>query len=127
MESILYNTTDKEVTVILGYGIGSHLSLNFLKSILVDIRKEFPKLTTAELENLNFLEVADSSRRHKYHWYTRFKYDLNAPKKEVEGVGCYLKLNKEKAYLVYPHKENQLYENSPAETAASICARLTHD
>lgn len=125
MESILYNTTDKEVTIILGYGIGNSLSLNVLKSTLVDIRKEFPKLTTAELENLGFSEVADSSRRHRYMWYTRFKYDLNAPKWKVDSG--YLKLNKEKAYLVYPHKKNQLYEKSPAETAASICARLTHD
>lgn len=125
MESILYNTTDKEVTVILGYGIGNHLSLEFLKGILADIKKVFPKISDENLEKLKFSEVAQASRSHRYMWYTRFHYPLYIPKTKKDSY--YDLGNGEKAYLVYPHVKDQIHKGSPAETAAQICSRMTHD
>lgn len=124
-ESILYNADDKEIAIVLGYGIGSHLSLKYLTEIVNDIRKAFPTLTQEQGENLKFLEVAQSSRSHKYHWYTRFHMDLS--KEYATHNSGYFFTHEPSQLRIYgfcAHKNNQ---RLPDESAASIMNRLIHD
>lgn len=75
-ESIFYDTDNKEVVIMLGYGIGNHLSLKFLREITRSILTIFP-LSDKILDELPFNPVSDSSTRHKYCWYTRIaNFDL---------------------------------------------------
>jgi len=85
MESIYYNAEDKQVGIVLGYGIGNHLSLKFLGDVVKSIRELFTGLTDEQAENLRFLECSDVSRNHKYCWYTVFDYDLYG--EEVDEYG----------------------------------------
>lgn len=129
MEDIYYNTETKEVTVITGYGIGSHLSLDYLKKLLLDFNKLFPKLTNKQISQLKFYEVSRNSRRHRSMWYTTFKYKLPVAHKETENETAerYFKLDsKNDVYIVYP--VHSLEDNkSITENCASIIARLVHD
>ena len=78
MESVLYNKDDKQLVIIWGYGIGNHLSLNFLKGYLVQIKSLLPNLKPKQLNAIKFLQVAESSRSHRYMWYCRIDVDLTA-------------------------------------------------
>lgn len=121
MESIFYNNTDKQVVVILGYGIGSHLSVNYLNDIISQIGSLFRNLTVDQLVELKFSEVSDSSRRHKRHWYTRFDYDLG----ELDGP---FTVQDVKGYAFSDYPGNPKGGQRPeSETAKSIMNRLIHD
>lgn len=126
MESILYNAEKKEVVCILGYGIGNHLSLNYLREIIEDLWKIFPNLSPDILADLKFLEVSDRSRRHKYHWYTRFDYDLELFEKN-KWNSEYLLPGDHSAYIVTSHKKGVNDWTQEDESAESIMNRLIHD
>lgn len=121
-ESILYNADDKELTIILGYGIGSHLSLDFLKGIIKDIQQAFPLITDEQAAKLKFLEVNQGSRRHRHHWYTSFPYDLEVEYRQHSSG--YFHHNR---HRIYGFREHKNHEHLPDESAKSIMARLIHD
>lgn len=114
MESLMYNVVDKQLVILWGYGIGNHLSVNFLKKYIADIRKLLPQLTTQKLNNIKFLQVADSSRRHRYMWYCRIDVDLS----HLPSDEHYLQLNG-KSVLKIDKREN--------ETAVDCMNRMIHD
>lgn len=109
-----YNQPDKQLVIIWGYGIGNHLSLNYLKERLDEIKKLIPSLTEEQLSDINFLPVADSSRRHKHMWYSRINVDLSDCQKDKD----YLQLGKEKVYIIEGDKD---------ESAKNCMDRMIHD
>lgn len=122
---LYYNSDDKEVVILFGYGIGSHLSLNFLKSYLDDIKKVFPELTEETLNELKFLEVADSSRRHRYHWYTRFNLELKGLVQKHKDSG-YFKY-KDNDIFVVTKRVKGIDHATRDETAKEVMSRMIHD
>lgn len=128
MESILYNTEKKEVALIFGYGIGNHLSINYLTGIINDIRKVFPKLKDSQLNELVFLEVNRSSRRHRNMWYTRFTYDMSGYDTDKWGAiimpkGCVPRT----AYAISSHTKGVDGWMRDDEIAERVMDRLIHD
>ena len=110
----MYNVVDKQLVIIWGYGIGNHLSANFLKGYLKQIKRLLPELKTRKLNSIKFLEVAHSSRRHRYMWYCRIDVDLS----HLPCDKHYLKLGGESVYLI---------DSKPDETAADCMNRMIHD
>ncbi len=124
MESIYYNTEDKEVAIILGYGIGSHLSLKYLEDVVNDIKELFPLLTLEQMQTMPFHEVAGSSKRHRYCWYIKFPYDLSNEIKDkytvnINGITS--------AYPISSHKKGVNGWTYEDETAAEVMTRMIHD
>ena len=124
MESILYNTEKKEVVIIFGYGIGNHLSVNYLKEIVADILKIFSAVENAD--DLTFLQVAESSRRHRYMWYTRIPYDLSKEPMDAHG-NIKLSDGRNSVFCVTSHAKGVDGWTHEDETAESIMNRLIHD
>lgn len=122
MESILYNSTDKEVAIILGYGIGNHLCLKYLTDIVYEIRKMFPLLQGKDLNNLQFLEVNRSSIRHRHMWYTKFSYDLGKHQGDFKIPGT-----KQSVYAFSDHPGDPNGYRKEPESAKSTMSRLIHD
>jgi hypothetical protein len=119
MEKLYYNKVDKELVILFGYGIGNHLSVNFLKSYLKEIKKLVPQISQQKLNNINFLQVALSSRRHRYMWYCRISVDLTAEmEKSSFNDGHNFKLGDKSVYAV---------EGNCLEKAADCINRLIHD
>jgi len=114
MESLMYNVVDKQLVIIFGYGIGNHLSVNFLKGYTKDIKKLLPELTTKKLNTIKFLEVDRSSRRHRYMWYCRIDVDLS----HLPSNEHYLQLNGKSVYKI---------DKKVDETAADCMNRMIHD
>ena len=125
MESILYNEEKKEVVIILGYGLGNHLSFQYLQEVIYNIRQLFPKLPIKEAHSMKFLEVAQSSRRHKSMFYTRFPYDLS--KNERSSSYITIEGGKMSAYVVTAHKAGENGWNGRDETAEQVMSRMIHD
>lgn len=123
MESIMYNKEDKEVVIILGYGIGNHLSLVFLEEIALEIKALFP-MSDYKMRRLQFLQVAERSRRHRHMWYTRFKYDLNDVPKDDYG---YRQAGDYKVLEIGHHKKGVDGWVHEDETAERVMNRLIHD
>lgn len=121
---VLYNEEDKEVTIILGYGIGNHLSIAFLFSTLLDVVMLFPGLLLTKWWKIPFLEVADSSRSHRYEWYTRFKYDLSDYPRDKWGY--YQITSSQNAYGVSSHVKGVNDWHHESETAKEVVGRLVH-
>ncbi len=124
MESIMYNSEDKQVVIILGYGIGNHLSVKFLKGVVKDIRELF-SISIVQGEELPFMQVAESSRSHRHMWYTRFPFDLSAHNKDQWGN--IIISDKWTAHSVTSHKKGQYGWIHEDETAQSVINRLIHD
>ncbi len=123
---IYYNTETKQVAIVLGYGIGNHLSIKYLQTVVADIKKLFPLV---DGDNLVFLEVNQSSRRHRYHWYTRFPYDISNWQRDAHG-SIIIEYRGENppltAYPVSSHKKGvDGYDRD--ETAEQVINRLIHD
>lgn len=126
MEQAYYDSANKEMYVLLGYGIGSHLSLQYLQQICNDIQKKFPKLTDSEKIRMKFLEVNRGSSRHRYCWYTSFPYEIdsihfsldNSTEIKEAGISVYCPAEHVKGV------NGWLYES---ETIQQIIHRLIHD
>ena len=119
MEALYYNNVEKELVIIFGYGIGNHLSLSFLNSYLKEIKKLVPQISWQVLNNTKFLEVALSSRRHRYMWYCRISVDLTSEmEKSSFNDGHNFKLADNSVYVV---------DGNCIEKAADRMNRLIHD
>ena len=123
MENILYNTEKKEVAVILGYGIGNHLSVKFLQEIVQDLVRLFPLIKKPD--ELLFHEIAQSSRSHRYCWYTRFLYDLSHNPVDERGY-ITIAATDQKAYSITSHKKGVDGRHWEDETAESVMNRMIH-
>jgi len=84
--NIWYNAEDKELSIIVGAGMGSNLSVNLLTGIVADIKSIFPDMTDAQLNALTFHEIGRSSRSYAGNWVARMKYDLKVPVTERGDV-----------------------------------------
>lgn len=117
MESIYYNKVDNQIVFLFGYGIGNHLSVNFLKEYLKQIKSLLPQLSWRKLNSTKFLEVAQSSRRHRYMWYCRIDVDLTTQMTSTFD-GHYFKLGEYSVYVI---------GDKPDETAQDCMNRMIHD
>lgn len=121
---ITYNEEDKEVVVMLGYGIGNHLSLSYLTAVVKNITDLFP-MTADQAGAIGFHQVADSSRSHKHCWYARFPYDLSDKPMHESNIGRIVS-TEEWAYSVRSKKQGDSGWTLPDETAAEIMNRIIH-
>lgn len=129
MEKIFYNKEDKEVSIITGYGIGSHLCLRYLTEIVNQIRKGFPLLTDEQCGELVFLETDRASRSHRYMFYTRFSYDMSDYPEDEWSNKLIEPFKGTRGYQVYQigsHKQGEDGWNYRDESAAQCVSRLVH-
>lgn len=117
MQSVYYNKVDKEIVFLFGYDISNHLSVNFLKEYLKQIKNLLPGLSWQKLNAIKFLEVAQSSRRHRYIWYCRIDVDLTTEMLNTFD-GYYFKLGEQPVYVI---------GDKPDETAKDCMNRMIHD
>lgn len=112
MDTLFYNKPDKELVIVWGYGIGNHLSLNYLKDRLDEVKKLLPNLTEETLANIKFLPVVESSTRHRYMHYSRIDVDLSSLQN-----GNYLQLGEKSVYIIKGSKD---------ESAKDCMNRMIH-
>lgn len=82
-----YNTTDKEISIVLGYSFTCGISMGAIKKYIKKINKVFP-LTKKEKNTLSIFECASSSRTHARMFYTTFKHKLKL-KNIPSGITIY--------------------------------------
>lgn len=125
MESIFYNPQDKKVGIVLGYGIGNHLSLNHLTEIVNDIKTIFP-LLKEKANDIKFYEVSRQSRRHKNMFYTVFDYDLSENGLDKNGIYKVIDKNN-KAYICNKHVKGFDGWTHESETCEQLMYRMIND
>lgn len=124
MESFYYNPEQKEVYIVLGYGIANHLSLNFLTETVNDIKNLFPLLTDSQANEMKFFEVDRKSRRHRNMFYTHFPYEFATESTNSSYVGL---VNGIQIFVCNKHVKGVDGWEYPDESCAELVQRMIHD